>query len=111
MDSILKKTLYTGLGFLSIVSDEVKHTVNKLVNNEEEAQTKGQKVLQSLLSKLEDQRVLVEKKIGDIRHKVQSSKTKEVAILKARILELETQIAEEENRIAASKITVKEVNH
>lgn len=113
MENILKKTFYTGVGFLSIASEQMQNTIKELADNNDWAEEEGKKVVDNLVSKAEDSKNEAEGILGEIMKSVADvmgvSKRKELRVLKTRIEELEAQIERQEAKNIASKILTKEV--
>ena len=94
----LKNIIYAGVGLASTTSEKIKETIDELVEKGKISDTEGKKIVDDFLNSTEDKRAEFENKLKKTGEKISEkfdflNKEKEVDGLKARIKELEDQIA------------------
>lgn len=94
----LKNIIYAGVGLASTTSEKIKETIDELVEKGKISDTEGKKIVDDFLNSTEDKRAEFENKLKKTGEKISEkfdflNKDKELDILKARIKELEGQIA------------------
>ena len=92
MESLFKKFVYTGIGFLSLTTDKLKTTIEELVNDNKISREEGKRIVDDLLKNSEEKKqnfeeqtkILIEKIIesfGFAKAKELEELTKRVEIL------------------------------
>ena len=94
----LKNIIYAGVGLASTTSEKIKETIDELVEKGKISDTEGKKIVDDFLNSTEDKRAEFENKLKKTGEKISEkfdflNKDKELDSLKARIKELEGQIA------------------
>ena len=94
----LKNIIYAGVGLASTTSEKIKETIDELVEKGKISDTEGKKIVDDFLNSTEDKRAEFENKLKKTGEKISEkfdflNKNKELDSLKARIKELEGQIA------------------
>ena len=94
----LKNIIYAGVGLASTTSEKIKETIDELVEKGKISDTEGKKIVDDFLNSTEDKRAEFENKLKKTGEKISEkfdflNKEKEVDGLKAKIKELEDQIA------------------
>lgn len=96
MEELLKKILYTGVGFFSLTTSKIKELVNELVTDQKITEDEGKKLVDDFMSKTKDQRKDFEEQLKTVSSKFKKDfdETSEDTIntLKKRIEELESQL-------------------
>ena len=94
----LKNIIYAGVGLASTTTEKIKETIDELIEKGKISDTEGKKIIDDFLNSTEDKRAEFENKLKKTGEKISEkfdflNKEKEVDVLKARIKELEGQIA------------------
>ena len=103
----LKNIIYAGVGLASTTSEKIKETIDELVEKGKISDTEGKKIVDDFLNSTEDKRAEFENKLKKTGEKISEkfdflNKDKELDILKARIKELEGQIAKMKKKPSTS---------
>lgn len=70
MDSLIKKTILTGLGIASLTKEKAEKLVKDLIKEGEVSEGEGSKLVKELLKKAEDNKNAVEKQMEKTAHNV-----------------------------------------
>jgi polyhydroxyalkanoate synthesis regulator phasin len=93
MKKILKKIMYTGVGFASLTAERMKKTIDKLVSDGKISEEEGKRIIDDLKKNSEIKKEELEKKIGELSEKLLKSlhlgSSKEMDNLRNRISVLE----------------------
>ena len=103
----LKNIIYAGVGLASTTSEKIKETIDELVEKGKISDTEGKKIVDDFLNSTEDKRAEFENKLKKTGEKISEkfdflNKDKELDSLKARIKELEGQIAKMKKKPSTS---------
>jgi len=100
LESIFKKFVYTGVGFLSLSADKIKKTVDELVEKNKITEEEGKKILDDFFKEADTKKVEYEGKIKETINKISQNlkfaKAEDIENLSKRLEELEK--AMEENK-------------
>lgn len=113
MENILRKALYTGVGFVTIATDKVQETIKGLVDNGKLSETEGKKIVEDFMTDLESTKEKFEGRVNGLVSKIVNtvdvpSRT-DFTTLKTRIKELEAQLASAETTTSVKKVVKKAV--
>lgn len=96
MEELLKKILYTGVGFFSLTTAKIKELVNELVTDQKITEEEGKKLVDDFMDKTKDQRKDFEEQVKSVSSKfrkdVDETSSDTINFLKRRIEELENQL-------------------
>lgn len=96
MEELLKKILYTGVGFFSLTTSKIKELVNELVTDQKITEEEGKKLVDDFMDKTKDQRKDFEEQLKTVSSKfkkdVDETSSDTINFLKRRIEELENQL-------------------
>lgn len=96
MEELLKKILYTGVGFFSLTTSKIKELINELVSDQKITEDEGKKLVDDFMDKTKDQRKEFEEQLRTVssKFKKEGDESSEGIInaLKNRIQELESQL-------------------
>lgn len=96
MEDILKKLIYTGVGFFSLTASKVKEAVDKLIHDRKITEEEGKKLVDDFLAKTKEQRKEFEEQLRAASSKFskesETSSEETISTLKKRIQELESQL-------------------
>lgn len=113
MENMLKKALYTGVGLVTIATEKVQDTVKGLVDNGKLSEEEGKKVVDDLISDLEDKREDFEGRVNTLVNKIVNTvdlpSRSDFSTLKNRIKELEAQLEEKETTASVKKVVKKAI--
>lgn len=113
MEKILKKALYTSVGFVTIATDKVQTTIKSLIDNGKISEEEGKKIVDDFMSDIDTKKGEVETRINGLMDKVVNSldwaKRSEFSALKDRIKELEAQLENSETASSVKKVVKKAV--
>ena len=68
MDNLIKKTILTGLGVISLTKEKAEKLVNGLIKEGEVSKGEGSKLVKELLEKAEDSKKIIEKQVEKTVH-------------------------------------------
>jgi len=113
MENILRKALYTGVGFVTIATEKVQDTITNLVENGKLSEEEGKKIVDDLMSDLESKKEGFESRVNGLVNKIVNtvdlpSRT-DFSTLKSRIKELESQLENSETTTSVKKVVKKAV--
>ncbi len=113
MENIIRKALYTGVGFVTIATEKVQDTVSNLVDNGKLSEEEGKKIVDDLISDIESKKEDFEGKVNSLVNKIVNTidlpSRNDFSTLKARIKELEAQLADDETTTSVKKVVKKAV--
>ncbi len=96
MENIIQKLFYSALGFIYLTSQNLRQTIDQLVEDRKISLEEGRKVYESFIQDTEDRREDFEGQLGKIFHKLSDqldlANKQEVEALKAHIIELEKKV-------------------
>ena len=98
MDKLFKKVIYTGAGLVSFTASKLQSTINELIERGQLTEDEGKKVIDDLVTDTENARDDFEDRLSKLVNKLvktfDTPKRGEVDDLKARIADLEQQLAD-----------------
>ncbi len=93
MSSLIKKTILTGLGLVSLTKEKAENLVKDLVKEGEVSEGEGSKLVKELLEKVEDNKKIMEKKVEntvcDVLKKLNIPNRKDIVSLNSKLEKLE----------------------
>lgn len=102
MENLLKKILYTSVGFVSTTAEKVQKNIDELVQKGKLTEEEGKKVVDDLLEDTETMRTDWENKIQALlesaKTRLQPAKKEKAKDLLQRIEELEAKLKEKEGK-------------
>jgi len=97
MEDLFKKLIYTGIGWISITTENFKKTIDKFIEEEKISAEEGKKIFDEFVQNAETKKDELEDQFKNIVDKLINSlnfaKQEEVKKLEKRVAELEAQIA------------------
>ncbi|MCK5212110.1 phasin family protein [Candidatus Parcubacteria bacterium] len=99
MSDLIKKTILTGLGIVSLTKEKAEKLVKDLIKEGEVSESEGSKLVKELLEKVEDNKKSMEKKIEktvcDVLKKLNIPSRKDITGLNSKIEKLEKKLGNE----------------
>jgi len=99
MSDLIKKTILTGLGIVSLTKEKAEKLVKDLIKEGEVSESEGSKLVKELLEKVEDNKKSMEKKIEktvcDVLKKLNIPNRKDIVGLNSKIDKLEKKLGNE----------------
>lgn len=96
MEELLKKILYTGVGFFSLTTAKIKELVTELVTDQKITEEEGKKLVDDFMDKTKDQRKDFEEQLKSVSSKfmkdVDETSRETITALRKRVEELENQL-------------------
>ena len=97
MEDLFKKLIYTGIGWISITTENFKKTIDKFIEEEKISAEEGKKIFDEFVQNAETKKDELEDQFKNIVDKLINSlnfaKQEELKKLEKRVAELEAQIA------------------
>ena len=98
MSDLIKKTILTGLGIISLSKEKAEKIVKDLVNEGEVSESEGSKLVKDLLDKVEDNKKAIEKQVEKTVHgvlkKLNVPSRKDITGLNSKIEKLDKKLSE-----------------
>jgi polyhydroxyalkanoate synthesis regulator phasin len=114
MENVFKKAAYIGVGIASTAYDTVLDKMNELVKSGKISEDEGKKIVDDLVSDLDTKKGELETRFGNIVKKIVGSldlpKRSDVHSLKAKIAEMEAQLADGTDTTPAKKPAAKKTS-
>ena len=112
MENLFKKFLYTGVGLVASTAEKVQSNVNETVERQKVAENEGEKVVTDLVkdteAKFNEMEERLRSTLDSALARFNMPNKEEMNSLKARIAELEAELAKKEVTVVEAK-TTKEV--
>ena len=112
MENLFKKFLYTGVGLVASTAEKVQSNVNETVERQKVAENEGEKVVTDLVkdteAKFNEMEERLRSTLDSALARFNMPNKEEMNSLKARIAELEAELAKKEVTVVEAK-TAKEV--
>lgn len=110
MEDLFKKFVYTGVGLVSLTSEKLQKSIDKLVSENKISHDEGKKIVDEFFQKTEAKKeefeAQLKKVVEDVYSKLPISKNKEMAELEKRVAALEEK-AGNATKKTSSKSTAK----
>lgn len=114
MENLFKKFLYTGVGLVASTAEKVQSNITETVERQKVTETEGEKVVTDLVkdteAKFNEMEERLRSTLDSALARFNMPNKEEMNSLKARIAELEAELAKKETTVVeATKETVEEV--
>jgi len=97
-EKLMKKFVYTGVGFVSLSAEKIKTVVEELVDDKKISESEGKKIVKDFFNESEKTQKKYKKKVNkmvkDVAGKMRFAKSDEISKLSKRLEELEKAVAE-----------------
>lgn len=111
MEDLFKKFVYTGVGLVSLTSEKLQKSIDKLVSENKISHDEGKKIVDEFFQKTEAKKeefeAQLKKVVEDVYSKLPISKNKEMAELEKRVAALEEKAGNATKTKTTSKSTEK----
>jgi len=111
MENLFKKFLYTGVGLVASTAEKVQLNVNETVERQRVAENEGEKVVTDLVkdteAKFNEMEERLRSTLDSALARFNMPNKEEMTALKARIAELEAELAKKETTVVEAETTEK----
>ncbi len=107
IEKLLKKAVYTGVGFVSLTTEKMKSSIETLVNDEKISAEEGKKIIEDFMQNADDKKSELENQFKTVKDKIKGSvgfaKQKDLENLENRIKVLESLVSKKKKKNKSSK--------
>lgn len=97
-EKLMKKFVYTGVGFVSLSAEKIKKVVEELVSDKKISEDEGKKIIDDFFDESDKRQKKYKKKINklvkNVTDKMKFAKSEDIEKLSKRLAELEKEVAD-----------------